>query len=188
MLTPPPPILQEMAQRALTNYLRSVWLQPNKAVFDVTALPVGEYALSLGLPTAPELRFLKKESHRKKAKERALLEGSAAERGSDPSEAAAAASDGDESDGDGAAADRGGPERAERGLVPERAQVRFVSRDLAVDGLALVLFSAAKLAVDYPHFWLDLHGQVSPEKEETSRNGDGDQLTPLLGQGQIMSG
>jgi len=40
-------------------YLRSVFLQPNRAIFDVQKLPAAEYALSIGLPTAPKLRFLK---------------------------------------------------------------------------------------------------------------------------------
>lgn len=52
-------LLQELGQRALVAYLRSVFLQPNHAVFDVQKLPAAEYALSLGLPTAPKLRFLK---------------------------------------------------------------------------------------------------------------------------------
>ena len=53
-------LLQELAQRALVAYLRSVFLQPDRAVFDVTQLPASEYALSLGLSTAPKLRFLRK--------------------------------------------------------------------------------------------------------------------------------
>ena len=52
--------MQELAQRALVAYLRSVFLQPDRAVFDVTQLPASEYALSLGLSTAPKLRFLRK--------------------------------------------------------------------------------------------------------------------------------
>ena len=57
---PSSPHSQEFAQRSLIAYVRSVFLQPNKRVFDVTKLPVGEYAQSLGLLTAPKLRFLKK--------------------------------------------------------------------------------------------------------------------------------
>lgn len=52
--------LKEVAQRALVSYLRSVFLQPNKKVFDVTKLPAAEFALSMGLPTAPKLRFLRR--------------------------------------------------------------------------------------------------------------------------------
>lgn len=51
--------MQETGQRSLVAYLRSVFLQPNHDVFDVQKLPAAEYALSLGLPTAPKLRFLK---------------------------------------------------------------------------------------------------------------------------------
>jgi hypothetical protein len=54
------PAVQETAQRALISYLRSVFLQPNHAVFDVAALPAAEFAHSMGLPTAPKLRFLKR--------------------------------------------------------------------------------------------------------------------------------
>ncbi len=54
--------LKETAQKALVSYLRSTFLQPNRAVFDVTKLPVAEYALSMGLPTVPKLRFLKRGS------------------------------------------------------------------------------------------------------------------------------
>jgi len=50
---------QELGQRSLVAYLRSVFLQPNHAIFDVQKLPAAEYALSIGLPTAPKLRFLK---------------------------------------------------------------------------------------------------------------------------------
>ena len=42
------------------SYLRSVFLQPDKTVFDVTKLPAAEFAFSMGLPTAPKLRFLKR--------------------------------------------------------------------------------------------------------------------------------
>jgi ATP-dependent RNA helicase DDX10/DBP4 len=54
------PELKAFAQRALAAYLRSVFLQPDKQTFDVTALPVEGLAASLGLPAAPRLRFLKK--------------------------------------------------------------------------------------------------------------------------------
>ena len=59
--------VQELAQRALVAYVRSVFLQPNKAVFDASALPAAEYALSLGLTSVPKLRFLKRHGPRKGA-------------------------------------------------------------------------------------------------------------------------
>ena len=43
---------QELGQRALVSYMRSVFLQPNKAVFaDVAALPVADFAAA-ALPEA----------------------------------------------------------------------------------------------------------------------------------------
>jgi ATP-dependent RNA helicase DDX10/DBP4 len=51
--------LKYLAQRAVVSYLRSIYLQPNKEVFDVNALDVDAYAHSMGLPNPPRLRFLK---------------------------------------------------------------------------------------------------------------------------------
>jgi ATP-dependent RNA helicase DDX10/DBP4 len=51
--------LKYLAQRSVVSYLRSVYLQPNKNVFDVDALDVRKYANSVGLPNPPRLRFLK---------------------------------------------------------------------------------------------------------------------------------
>ena len=58
--------MQELAQRALVAYVRSVFLQPNKAVFDASVLPATEFALSLGLTSVPKLRFLKRHGGQRK--------------------------------------------------------------------------------------------------------------------------
>ncbi|XP_015777633.1 PREDICTED: probable ATP-dependent RNA helicase DDX10 [Acropora digitifera] len=53
---------QEMkycAQKCVVTYARSIFLQSNKKIFDVTKLPLDEYAQSLGLPNPPRIRFLK---------------------------------------------------------------------------------------------------------------------------------
>lgn len=60
--------LKDFGQRAIIAYVRSVFLQPNKKVFDVTKLAVSEFAQSMGLMSAPKLRFLKKVKHVKKDK------------------------------------------------------------------------------------------------------------------------
>lgn len=57
--------LQELAQRALVAYVRSIFLQPNKAVFDASALPAADFALSMGLTSVPKLRFLKRHGPKK---------------------------------------------------------------------------------------------------------------------------
>lgn len=49
-----------MAQRAFTTYLRGIHVRADKTIFDVTQLPHAEYAASLGLPTTPRIRFLKR--------------------------------------------------------------------------------------------------------------------------------
>lgn len=65
---------QEMkycAQKCVVTYARSIFLQSNKKIFDVTKLPLDEYAQSLGLPNPPRIRFLKKAGKKiKKASER----------------------------------------------------------------------------------------------------------------------
>ena len=61
--------VQELAQRALVAYVRSIFLQPNKAVFDASALPAAEFALSMGLTSVPKLRFLKRHGPKKATKE-----------------------------------------------------------------------------------------------------------------------
>nr|XP_003462433.2 probable ATP-dependent RNA helicase DDX10 [Cavia porcellus] len=52
--------LKERAQRCFVSYIRSVYLMKDKEVFDVSKLPITEYALSLGLAVAPRVRFLQK--------------------------------------------------------------------------------------------------------------------------------
>lgn len=52
--------MKERAQRCFVSYLRSVYLMKNKDVFDVSKLPLAEYAQSLGLAVAPRVRFLQK--------------------------------------------------------------------------------------------------------------------------------
>ncbi|KAJ7558896.1 hypothetical protein O6H91_04G061000 [Diphasiastrum complanatum] len=54
------PDLKYMAQRSFVTYLRSIHVRSDKSVFDVSKLPINEFALSLGLPTTPRIRFLKK--------------------------------------------------------------------------------------------------------------------------------
>ncbi|XP_061059882.1 probable ATP-dependent RNA helicase DDX10 [Eubalaena glacialis] len=52
--------LKERAQRCFVSYIRSVYLMKDKDIFDVSKLPIPEYALSLGLAVAPRVRFLQR--------------------------------------------------------------------------------------------------------------------------------
>eukprot|EP00730_Choanoeca_flexa_P014908 TRINITY_DN6692_c0_g1_i1.p1 TRINITY_DN6692_c0_g1~~TRINITY_DN6692_c0_g1_i1.p1 ORF type:complete len:731 (+),score=200.44 TRINITY_DN6692_c0_g1_i1:317-2194(+) len=54
------PEVKYLAQKCFISYVRSVFLQPNKAVFKATELPTEEFAASLGLPAAPKIKFVKK--------------------------------------------------------------------------------------------------------------------------------
>ncbi|ERN19650.1 hypothetical protein AMTRI_Chr02g257360 [Amborella trichopoda] len=56
------PDLQYLAQRAFVMYLKSIKLQSNKEVFDLSKLPVEDFSASIGLPMTPKIRFLNKRS------------------------------------------------------------------------------------------------------------------------------
>jgi ATP-dependent RNA helicase DDX10/DBP4 len=53
------PELNGLAKKAYKSYIRSVFLMPNKEIFQVDKLPLDEFATSLGLAVKPSLRFLK---------------------------------------------------------------------------------------------------------------------------------
>jgi Domain of unknown function (DUF4217) len=46
------------AKRAFVTYLKSIKAKKDKEVFDVTKLPLEDFARSIGLPVTPKLRFL----------------------------------------------------------------------------------------------------------------------------------
>ncbi|GAA5948840.1 hypothetical protein JCM3765_003921 [Sporobolomyces pararoseus] len=69
------PEIKFLAQRAFISYVRSVYLQKDKQTFDVSALPLEEYAASLGLAGAPKIKFVsKQEASSKKNKVRQVEE------------------------------------------------------------------------------------------------------------------
>lgn len=51
--------LNDLAKKAYKSYIRSIYLMPNKEIFQVEQLPFDGYANSLGLAATPSLRFLK---------------------------------------------------------------------------------------------------------------------------------
>eukprot|EP00842_Homolaphlyctis_polyrhiza_P000191 jgi/Hompol1/1172/HPOL_003007-RA len=65
------PEIKYLGQKAFICYLRSIYLQANKQVFDVNRLPVDAFAESLGLPGAPKIKFVKKLSAQKNASRQA---------------------------------------------------------------------------------------------------------------------
>lgn len=57
------PDLKYLAQKSFISYVRSIHLQSNKEVFDVSALPLEELSSAMGLPGTPNLKFLQKSRH-----------------------------------------------------------------------------------------------------------------------------
>ena len=52
--------IKEWAQKSIISYARSVHLQADKNIFDVTKLPLDKFSVSCGLMTTPKLHFMKK--------------------------------------------------------------------------------------------------------------------------------
>ncbi|KAM0063502.1 putative RNA helicase [Helianthus debilis subsp. tardiflorus] len=50
--------LQPLAQRSFKTYVKSIYKQKDKEIFDVTKLPIDDFSASLGLPMTPQLRYL----------------------------------------------------------------------------------------------------------------------------------
>jgi len=55
-----------LRSQAFISYLKSVYIQKNKEVFSVGSLPVEKFAESLGLPGAPQIKFISQEQAKKK--------------------------------------------------------------------------------------------------------------------------
>ncbi|KAK6203466.1 ATP-dependent RNA helicase DBP4 [Scheffersomyces amazonensis] len=51
------PLMKNLGQRAFISYFRAVYIQKDKDVFNVEALPSDKYAASLGLPGAPKIKI-----------------------------------------------------------------------------------------------------------------------------------
>lgn len=65
--------LQSLAQRAFITYLRSIYKQRDKEVFDVMKLPIDEFSASMGLPMTPKIRFLNPKTKGPKDEEKPKL-------------------------------------------------------------------------------------------------------------------
>ncbi|OMJ24153.1 ATP-dependent RNA helicase DBP4 [Smittium culicis] len=69
--------IKYLGQKAFISYVRSVYLQKLKNVFDVHSLPINEFAESLGLPGAPKIKFLKLSQTKQTAKEKGSVKENA---------------------------------------------------------------------------------------------------------------
>ncbi|KAD3067099.1 hypothetical protein R6Q59_018803 [Mikania micrantha] len=65
--------LQPLAQRAFKTYLKSIYKQKDKEIFDVAKLPIDEFSASLGLPMTPQLRYLNRKNIDKNTPGEAVL-------------------------------------------------------------------------------------------------------------------
>jgi len=68
------PNLQQLGRRAFVTYLKSVYLQKDKKVFDLSKFSAEQfaaYAASLGLPVTPTIRFI---SHKKNVSKKDMVD------------------------------------------------------------------------------------------------------------------
>ncbi|TPX48768.1 hypothetical protein SeMB42_g00335 [Synchytrium endobioticum] len=70
------PEIKYLGQKACISYVRSVYLQKDKKIFDVYGLPLAEFAESLGLPGAPKIKFVEKSRKKNESRQLAALEAS----------------------------------------------------------------------------------------------------------------
>ncbi|KAH8700806.1 putative DEAD box RNA helicase [Talaromyces proteolyticus] len=78
------PELKYLGQKAFISYVKSVYIQKNKDIFNVKNLALDEYAASLGLPGAPRIKFIKGEDSKiQKNQPRALRYTSSSDEESD---------------------------------------------------------------------------------------------------------
>ncbi|KAJ9114255.1 hypothetical protein QFC22_005707 [Naganishia vaughanmartiniae] len=52
------PEIKYLGQRAFISYLKSIHIQKDKSVFKLSEMPIEAYAASLGLPGAPQIKFI----------------------------------------------------------------------------------------------------------------------------------
>ncbi|VUG15878.1 HCA4 [Brettanomyces bruxellensis] len=67
------PELKYLGQKAFVSYCKSIFVQKDKDVFDLTKLPLQKFAASLGLPGTPNVKFLKRAQKGKVLSESELL-------------------------------------------------------------------------------------------------------------------
>lgn len=67
------PELKYLGQKAFVSYCKSIFVQKDKDVFDLTKLPLQKFAASLGLPGTPNVKFLKRAQEGKVLSESELL-------------------------------------------------------------------------------------------------------------------
>ena len=55
--------IKHLAERAFVSYVRSIFLMPNKEIFDVNGLPLKEFAEAIGLASIPEISISQVQTH-----------------------------------------------------------------------------------------------------------------------------
>ena len=59
------PELKYLGQKAFVSYVKSIYLQKDKEIFNLNELPLEEFSTSMGLPGAPKVKFLKGDDAKK---------------------------------------------------------------------------------------------------------------------------
>lgn len=72
-----------LKSQAFVSYVRSVHLHKNKDIFKVSEMPLKEFAAALGLPGAPKVKFVSKDSTSLKNKAQVVAAPATDEIGSD---------------------------------------------------------------------------------------------------------
>ncbi|KAG9121868.1 ATP-dependent RNA helicase dbp4 [Ceratobasidium sp. 392] len=90
------PDIKYLAQRTFVSYVKSIYLQKHKLIFQVDKLPLEEFATSLGLPGTPKVKFLDQRASKQRKNESRQVQ--LAEIRAEAEQSDEADSEGDESD------------------------------------------------------------------------------------------
>ncbi|KAH7337634.1 DEAD-domain-containing protein [Rhizoctonia solani] len=63
------PDIKYLAQRAFISYVKSIYLQKDKSIFQLDKLPLDAFAAALGLPGAPKVKFIDQAMAKKRKNE-----------------------------------------------------------------------------------------------------------------------
>ncbi|KAJ1301101.1 hypothetical protein OPQ81_003517 [Rhizoctonia solani] len=90
------PDIKYLAQRAFISYVKSIYLQRDKSIFQLDKLPLDAFAAALGLPGAPKVKFIDQAMAKKRKNESRQAQLAAAQ--ADAEESGAESASGSESE------------------------------------------------------------------------------------------
>eukprot|EP00727_Mastigamoeba_balamuthi_P012017 m51a1_g7438 putative rna helicase (770) ;mRNA; f:73431-76364 len=161
--------LKYLAQRAFVSYMRSIYLSQDRDVFDVTALPAGPFARSLGLPTAPVIKFLQNAKNARMMSTAAAMKGNRRLLAVLESKDSDDDDDDDDDDADGSDAETAAAEKKPASEAPKPAAAAAAESDDGDDDLLVKKENPAHLKLSAADdIFAELDGQDAEKPKQRS--------------------